>query len=868
MLRHAWSCLGKPKLGFVGLCVAICLLSSSLPAGAVTGGIEVDATTFASDWSFTVGVGTAGNVFCTGSLVDSSTVITAAHCVDAALVASPPDTVYYGSPDYTSASTVAIDSIEQNPSFDALAARNDSAILHLAEPVTGVSAIRLATAAEVTDLGASVSARFAGFGLTDNSGNVPTHLHAAAATVTTTVQGSAKWLLSGGTVMTCEGDSGGPLVAKLAGGEDVLIGATSSGDETCPGRSSRWTDLGRDAFIQGTFYPGSGDGDVTAILVKSVSPTMGPAPLTVTFNLTGSRFSDGRAVDYFVDPTYPVCDPVADPDCTGSTSANAIDSTDPVMQFTYTEDGTYTAAVAIFDHDNPDSGLGDVAFVTITVGGPPPATAILAHSESQTTGPAPLTVSFDLTGSHISDLRAATYFVDPTFDPNATDEQNAVTSSTPVVTTFTYTQPGTYTALVGLFDPDFDANDPNAFIGDSAIVTITVTEPEPPHDATAPTVAIAANPSDPDGSGWYDASLLGTGGGLPVEVTADDGADGSGVASIDCAVDGVSHSSTASLLQLTLTSSGTAHTVSCTATDKTGNTSEAFPSSGPATFRVDTGSPTITASAAIPTAGGSPVPYAAGTWTNKTVTVHYTCSDAESGIQNCPADHVFSTDTQLPQTCGTTIDKSGNSAQACVGPIMVDKSPPTIAFSDCPTGTVVTGSSVTVHWQAGDGSGSGVIGVDHGSLTLNTSVIGGGSVTRSGATDNAGNTGTNAICSYFVGYQFLPGPSGTGFFTPAPQSKAKLGQTVPIKVALANSAGQQVPACSKCSVLFRATLGPTGSGQAIGPTPMKYDATKRQYVYDWKLGTRGTGLTNLTVTVTYPNSTGQTTKTEQITITT
>jgi secreted trypsin-like serine protease len=101
----------KPQLGFVGLCAAVCLLSSSLPAYAVTGGTEVDAASFVSDWSFTVGVGTAGSVFCTGSLVDSSTVITAAHCVDPALV-SPPDTVYYGSRDYTTASTVGIDSIE------------------------------------------------------------------------------------------------------------------------------------------------------------------------------------------------------------------------------------------------------------------------------------------------------------------------------------------------------------------------------------------------------------------------------------------------------------------------------------------------------------------------------------------------------------------------------------------------------------------------------------------------------------------------------------------------------------------------------------------------------------------------------------
>ena len=115
------------KAGLVGVCVAVCLLGSSLPAYGVGGGTEVDAATFAQEWSFTVGVGVLGNVFCTGSLVDPKTVITAGHCVDTIL----PDTVFHGSRDVTAASRVAISSIEQNPAFDG-PGNNDSAILHLA----------------------------------------------------------------------------------------------------------------------------------------------------------------------------------------------------------------------------------------------------------------------------------------------------------------------------------------------------------------------------------------------------------------------------------------------------------------------------------------------------------------------------------------------------------------------------------------------------------------------------------------------------------------------------------------------------------------------------------------------------------------
>ena len=343
------------KAGLVGVCVAVVLLGSSLPAYGVGGGTEVDAATFAQEWSFTVGVGVAGNVFCTGTLVDPSTVITAGHCVDTIL----PDTVFYGSPDLGGASQVAISSIEQNPAFGG-PGDHDSAILHLAKPVTGVSPIRVATAAEESDLPSNVSVRFAGFGLT--SSGATTLLHAGTGTVTGTGLGSAVWTQSGATVTPCPGDSGGPLVAKLPSGDDVLIGAASFTDGHCPSNSSTWTDLGRDDFVQD-------GGGVGAILKQSVSPTTGPAPLTVTFDLTGSHISDFRAATYLVDPTFDIDHPA-------SLSANAVTSSSPVVHFTYTQVGTYNALVEVFDATSPpQSRIGSAVLVPVTVTEPPPADA-------------------------------------------------------------------------------------------------------------------------------------------------------------------------------------------------------------------------------------------------------------------------------------------------------------------------------------------------------------------------------------------------------------------------------------------------------------------------------------------------------------
>jgi hypothetical protein len=52
-------------------------------------------------------------------------------------------------------------------------------------------------------------------------------------------------------------------------------------------------------------------------------------------------------------------------------------------------------------------------------------------------------------------------------------------------------------------------------------------------------------------------------------------------------------------------------------------------------------------------------------------------------------------------------------------------------------------------------------------------------------------------------------------------------------------------------------VGGTAS-QVVGRFAMKYDSTTQQYIYNWKLTTttRKWGLTNLTVTVTYPGEGG------------
>ena len=119
-----------------------------------------------------------------------------------------------------------------------------------------------------------------------------------------------------------------------------------------------------------------------------------------------------------------------------------------------------------------------------------------------------------------------------------------------------------------------------------------------------------------------------------------------------------------------------------TATDNAGNS--ATVSFGP--IQIDKSAPTVTVSGTK--ADGTS--YTPGTWTNQNLLVHFTCSDAGSGIATCPADQVISPDGTFTAE-GTATDNAGNSAAVSFGPIQIDKSAPTVTVS----GTKADGTPYT-----------------------------------------------------------------------------------------------------------------------------------------------------------------------------
>ncbi|HEY6202541.1 MAG TPA: YncE family protein [Candidatus Limnocylindria bacterium] len=196
----------------------------------------------------------------------------------------------------------------------------------------------------------------------------------------------------------------------------------------------------------------------------------------------------------------------------------------------------------------------------------------------------------------------------------------------------------------------------------------------------------------------------------------------------------------------TFTDEGTV-TTSGTATDNAGNL--ATVAYGP--IRIDRTAPTIIASAT--TADGNAYP--AGSWTNQPVTVHYTCTDPLSGVVGCTSDQLFSYDTSADGTAsaGTARDIAGNTAHATFGPIRIDRTAPTIAFSGN-AGTYEVDQAVGITCEAGDAL-SGIATTTCPTVAAGpaTDYVGTSPTTEvmliATAADNAGNS-TSATTSFTV----------------------------------------------------------------------------------------------------------------------
>jgi hypothetical protein len=181
---------------------------------------------------------------------------------------------------------------------------------------------------------------------------------------------------------------------------------------------------------------------------------------------------------------------------------------------------------------------------------------------------------------------------------------------------------------------------------------------------------------------------------------------------------------------VTLNTEGANQTVSGTATDAAGN-----PATTSVFVNIDKTPPLISYSI-------SPAPNSSGVNTTTPVTITFTCSDALSGVANCPAP-ISVTTTGLNQVItGTASDVAGNTttATATVNIQTAPPSPPSISFSVTPAANSNGwyNTPVTVNFQCTAGSTP----ITSCTAPLTASTEGANQTVTGTAVDQAGRTAT------------------------------------------------------------------------------------------------------------------------------
>ena len=130
--------------------------------------------------------------------------------------------------------------------------------------------------------------------------------------------------------------------------------------------------------------------------------------------------------------------------------------------------------------------------------------------------------------------------------------------------------------------------------------------------------------------------------------------------------------------------------------------------------------------------------------TTPSVTIHWTCSDAGSGVASCPSDQVISGEGANQTVSGTAVDNAGNSTTVDSASVNIDLTPPTVTYSGN-AGTYTVDQTVSITCTASDAL-SGIDTTTCADITgpAYSFAIGSNSFGAS-ATDKAGNSGDGSV---------------------------------------------------------------------------------------------------------------------------
>jgi trypsin len=231
----------RARLGIVlGLIVACFALAS--PVGAVVGGTGAAPGEYPA-----VAEITYGPFLCSGTLIDSKTVLTAGHCssVTGAAIGTPVTwpaqliDVRIGSNKPGQGQRAPVSSVVAHPNYLATSGY-DISLLRLTS-AAAPAPVKVAGTGETASWSAGTRETIVGWGVTEEGGDTPDTLQKAQVPVTTDAYCAgaysdfdAKTMVCAGYpqggVDTCQGDSGGPMFGHNAAGALRVVGTTSFGE--------------------------------------------------------------------------------------------------------------------------------------------------------------------------------------------------------------------------------------------------------------------------------------------------------------------------------------------------------------------------------------------------------------------------------------------------------------------------------------------------------------------------------------------------------------------------------------------------------------------------------------------------------------